>query len=246
MDGVTALQNMGNNKFCKRLTSYGDEESHYFTRQYKENCLSAATDVRAVQEAKLQVEEPIIEREISDIRFHIDEARRYSWVTTDGGDSHPNRTDKIEPINVSFTKKVKRESKWETSVTVLTREELKTNLGLDAEIELPYVEGAKIVLGFKWDKSTFSEKTEYKAEGNSVTVEEEKTISRTFDVNPKTLLRTVVRRTQHCCDVPFSYKQTDALQLDKEVQLPPITQDDGLYTFSTWEYTIDGVPEPLK
>jgi hypothetical protein len=57
VDGFTALQNMGNNKFCKRLTAYG-EDTGSFTRQYKEDCLSAATDVRAAHEAKLQVEEP--------------------------------------------------------------------------------------------------------------------------------------------------------------------------------------------
>jgi hypothetical protein len=160
-DGITALQNMGNNKFCKRLSSYGDDPHNSFTGHYKENCLSAATEVRAVQEAKLQVEEPIIKREISDIRFHIDEARRYSWVTSEDADSHPNTNDKIEPVTISFRREVRRESKWETSVTVLTREELKTSLGIDAKIGLPYVEDAKVVLGFKWDKSTFNENTTY-------------------------------------------------------------------------------------
>ncbi|KAK8477661.1 hypothetical protein V6N11_066688 [Hibiscus sabdariffa] len=59
------LINLGNNNFCKSLTTEG-----------KTDCLNAAVS-SLVKEAQLTVEEPILKREIYDVRYNLDYSRVY-------------------------------------------------------------------------------------------------------------------------------------------------------------------------
>ncbi|KAI9077510.1 hypothetical protein K1719_040532 [Acacia pycnantha] len=94
-DNVVALRNLGNNNFCKRLTAEG-----------KTNCLNAGVSTIS-KDARIEVEELVILRQIYNINFRLLDARIYNQrVLTMATGVAINRTQ--EPNNaevkLSYTK----------------------------------------------------------------------------------------------------------------------------------------------
>ncbi|KAI7983007.1 hypothetical protein LOK49_LG15G02353 [Camellia lanceoleosa] len=201
-DNVIALRNLGNNNFCKRLTTEG-----------KTSCLNAA--VRTItKEARLQVDETVLSRKIYNVDFRLMDARIYnkSFLTMANGDSI-NRTHEPNTVDIKLSYTETKSTTWNASVSM--------KLGVKTIIQtgVPFIEDGKIQVSaefnaaYQWGEtvtSTSVVKTVYK-----------------ITVPPMTRIKVSLLATKGSCDVPFSYTQHETLTNGKQITY---NMDDGVYT----------------
>ncbi|KAF7005261.1 hypothetical protein CFC21_020395 [Triticum aestivum] len=196
-----ALQNLGNNNFCKRLTTEG-----------KTSCLNAGIGSITV-EARMQCYEPVVSRDIDDIHFSLDEAKIYT-KDVEGLDSQivENKTTTTNKTKMAFTYTHTVASTW--SSTVSMKIGIKTNL----KAGVPFIVDGKIEVSTEFSGSYTWGKTET----------EQKQVSKQIDVEVPPMKKVTVKAigSNGVCDIPFSYKQRDILTNGDEV-----TQEftDGMY-----------------
>lgn len=200
-DDFIALRNLGNNNFCKRLTTEG-----------KTSCLNAAADSITI-EARLQCYEPVLSRGISHVDFRLSEARMYT-TGIDGLDSQivKNRTSTINKTELTFTWTNTVATTW--SSTVSMKVSIKTTL----VTKVPFFADGKIEVSTEFSGSyTWGEtKTEQKQVSKKIAVE----------VPPMKKVTVKAIGSNGFCDIPFSYKQSDVLTNGQEV-IQEFT--DGMY-----------------
>lgn len=197
-----ALQNLGNNYFCKRLTTEG-----------KTSCLNAG--VRSITtEAKLQLEEPVLSREIYDVDFDLSKSRVYgkkvrcmAIATAVNGCNSSNTA----RLTLSYTETETRA--WNSSVT--------WKLGIKTTIDtgVPLIVDGKVEIQTEYSQSY--------SWGSSIQTTATQAIAYEVTVPPKTKVTVSVIATQGTCNVPFSYKQTDLLTSGVE---ETYHLKDGVYT----------------
>jgi hypothetical protein len=184
---VFALQNLGNNNFCKRLTTEG-----------KVSCLNAATPT-ITTEARLEIQEAVLSRRIYEIEYHLDdvkiiEIRPRTLITREAANNDITPHTTTIGLNYSVT----NEKKWESSVS------LKLGISTSIQAGVPKVGiGATVVIE--------TETTESYAWGESITTTEEISSSIDVTVLPQTVVTVSMLASEGTCEVPFSYTQEDIL-----------------------------------
>ncbi|XP_051196510.1 uncharacterized protein [Lolium perenne] len=200
-DGFIALRNLGNNKFCR---SIGEE-----------NVLGASDDSIS-KWAKLKLEVPVKSREVSDVKFNLDEAKIYNKkimnvVTV----TRRNDTSGEIKVTFSFTKKVEMVSTWVTSGSF--------NIGVKAKFTL----GPLVLVITGGHVRTSAEATVSLSRPTSQNNTDEAMVTEDYFIPPKTTAAGTFHAMRASCDVPYSYKQTDVLTTGEEVTT---IHNDGIYT----------------
>ncbi|KAM0891613.1 hypothetical protein ACQ4PT_026289 [Festuca glaucescens] len=200
-DGFIALRNLGNNKFCR---SIGEE-----------NVLGACDDSIS-KWAKLKLEVPVKSREISDVKFNLDEARIYNKKIINAVTvTRRNYTSGEIKATFSFTKKVEMVSTWVTSGSFKIGVKAKFTLGP----LMPVITGGHV--------RTSVEATVSLSKPTSQKNTDEAMVTEDYFIPPRTTAAGTFHAMRASCDVPYSYKQTDVLTTGEEVTT---IHDDGIYT----------------
>ncbi|KAK3123215.1 hypothetical protein QOZ80_8AG0626400 [Eleusine coracana subsp. coracana] len=196
-----ALQNLGNNKFCKRLTADG-----------KTNCLNA--DVLTItREAQLELHETVISRRIYGVEYHLNDVnihglkpRTFFKKTVTNNSSEPHKSKII--IDYSVT----TERRWDSNVS--------WKLGVNTTITAGVPEIAEVSIEISTEFSGSYTWGETQSHTEHQSNEEE------MEVPPHKELTISVVATEGTCDIPFSYYQEDILTTGEKV----VTKmDDGIY-----------------
>ncbi|CAM0943012.1 unnamed protein product [Alopecurus aequalis] len=204
-DGFVALRNLGNNKFCRRLTVGG-----------RTSYLSACGDSIS-QCAQLKLEEPFVSFEISDVKFHLDEARMYNkQILNVVTMTRTNNTSREFKTTFSFSKKVEMVSKWENTVSSKTGVQHKIRSSVSG---VPIIAHGEVI--YSTESGTLDRHT------RSETNTDETTITEEYSVPPGTKLAGKLVATRASSDVPYSYKQTGVL---KNGDVVTTIHNDGIYT----------------
>ncbi|KAG8090077.1 hypothetical protein GUJ93_ZPchr0011g27430 [Zizania palustris] len=197
-----ALRNLGNNLFCKRLTTEG-----------KTSCLNAGIPT-ITTEAKLRVEEAVISRKIYNVDFDLQKSRIYGQkVLTFCTESAVNLTTVNNTARLIFKYNETYRRTWDSTLS------WKLSVATDIKAGIPVVAEEKVSINtefsgeYKWG-STLEKTTEQQTEYEVI-------------VPPKT--RVIVRliASRGTCDVPFSYKQQDVLY---DGHVVTYDMNDGIYT----------------
>ncbi|KAG8090127.1 hypothetical protein GUJ93_ZPchr0011g28269 [Zizania palustris] len=197
-----ALQNLGNNYFCKRLTTEG-----------KTSCLNAGIGTIAT-EAKLKVEEPIISRKIYNVDFHLSNSRIYDKkVLTMSTATAVNHTTVNNKARLILSYKETNKSTWDSTRS------WKLSVSANVKAGIPLIAEANVEIN-----NEFS--ADYKW-GSTIEKSTEQEIVYEVTVPPKTRVTVSLIASQGSCDVPFSYKQKDVLY---DGQTVTYDMDDGIYT----------------
>jgi hypothetical protein len=202
-DGFIALRNLGNNKFCRSVGGISG------------NVLCACDDSIS-QWAKLKPEVPVKESEISDVKFHLDEARIYNKKPTNVV-TYIRSNDTSGEVKATFTfaKKMEMATSWSKSGSL--------KIGVKAKFTsgdmTPIIGGAHVTVS--------TETTVSLANTTSEKNVDEATITEEYNIPPRSRVAGKLVATRAYCDVPFSYKQTDVLTTGEEVTT---IHDDGIYT----------------
>ncbi|XP_076932044.1 uncharacterized protein LOC143597420 [Bidens hawaiensis] len=193
---IFAIRNLGNNRFCGGLTTEG-----------KEDCLNAQYD-NISRQTNIKVEERILRREISDIRYRLADSRIYQEELKElayafGINDSPDHDSTIileyfeSDSNTSHCLSVTLDvtTSLEASVPLIT------TVGLELSTELGRTH--------EW--------------GVSETTERTRTATYTVVVPPLTTMKVTHKCSKAASDVPFSYTQRDLLttgewiSIDKDV-----------------------------
>ncbi|CBI37298.3 uncharacterized protein LOC100251726 [Vitis vinifera] len=200
---VVALRNLGNNNFCKRLTTEG-----------KTSCLNAGVSTIS-REARLEVAELVLSRNIYNVNFRLMDARIYDQrviVMTTGGAINMTQEPHTQQVKLSYTETNSRT--WKGSVS------LKSGVKITIESGVPFIADGKLEVS-----SEFSGTGTYEwGETESLTTAKETVYSVTVPARTRVTISMIA--TQGSCDVPFSYTQRDTLTDGKNVVY---NMDDGVY-----------------
>jgi hypothetical protein len=191
---VFALQNLGNDYFCNRLTTEG-----------KRSCLNAGTPT-ITAEARLQFEEPVVSRQICNVVFDLAEPRIYGRsVVTMATASAVNGTtsNNTAKLTMEYTDAEKRT--WGFTVTL--------KLGV---VDATICSGVPVIVadGSVEVSAEFSGSYTW---GSPVDKETTQKVAYEVTVPPKTKVTVASTATRAFCDVPFSYTQRDTLVDGRQV-----------------------------
>ncbi|KAK4275747.1 hypothetical protein QN277_018778 [Acacia crassicarpa] len=199
---VIALRNLGNNNFCKRLTTEG-----------KTNCLNAGVSTIS-KEARIEVEELVISRQIYNVNFRLFDARIYSQrVLTMATGVAINRTQEPNNAEVRLSYIETKSSTWNASVS------LKLGVKTSFQTGIPFIAKGEIEISAEFTG-------EYQWGETTTTSTEVETVYK-VTVPPMTMVTVSLLATTGLCDVPFSYTQRDTLTNGQQVTC---NMDDGIYT----------------
>ncbi|KAH6795836.1 hypothetical protein C2S51_036822 [Perilla frutescens var. frutescens] len=202
-DTTIALRSAANNHFCKRLTA-----------DNKTNCLNASAST-ITNEARLQVQELVVERKIYNVRYRMEDARIFGEKPFVAGSTTAiNRADEEDSIAVSVEYKDSSSYSFTRSLSIMAG--VKTTieadiLGIvDGEIEFSF----EITGAFEWNNTTTTEKT----------------VTATGTVPVPARSKAIVNYvgTMGTCNVPYSYTQQDKSSTDGRVVENQLI--DGIYT----------------
>ncbi|KAG8090534.1 hypothetical protein GUJ93_ZPchr0011g28416 [Zizania palustris] len=217
--GIFALRNMGNNSYCKRLTTEG-----------KTNCLNAAVKTIAI-DARLKVEEPVFSRQIYDVTYNLSKARIYDKkviaMDRSAGDNNGSTNSRIK---LSFTYSETQTTSWDSTLSLMLGVETKIKAGVPLIADGSVTIKAEFTGSYTWGESiekSVSRQTEYEA-----------------DVAPHTRVTITLVAEQAHCDVPFSYKQRDIMYDGRTVIQ---TKHDGIYTCAnSFSFRFDRKDEKIQ
>ncbi|MBA0585159.1 uncharacterized protein LOC128039700 [Gossypium raimondii] len=180
------LINLGNNAFCKSLTTEG-----------KSDCLNAAT-YSLTKEARLIVEEPVLSREIYGVKYHLGNSRVYGEIVLIvAKNSASNFSNEPATLDVKLSYTDIKTTNWKNSFSL----KLGTKATMDFNIPLIF-EGkvelsGEVQTGIDW------------GETNTTTTVVDVVYKVT--VPPRTKVIVCIIATKGMCDVPFTYMQRDTL-----------------------------------
>ncbi|XP_055961033.1 uncharacterized protein LOC130015274 [Mercurialis annua] len=214
-DNIIALRSLHNNRFCRRTSdNLGTDD-----------CLAAPSWATTIdRQANLQVEEPILSRDVYDVIFRLGDLRVYDeQILILATDEISNRTDtEIEDSELGLEYEDTQTSSFINSQSVTTSTEMRF------EANIPLL-GRFFSAGIS---SSYS--VEY---GNTYTWGEEKSKTSQLSANisvvvpPRTKVTVNLVATKGFCDVPFSYAQRDTLTNGHQFTY---IKDDGVYNGSNY------------
>ncbi|XP_076931207.1 uncharacterized protein LOC143596274 [Bidens hawaiensis] len=202
-DKDIGIRNLGNNHFCGALTSEG-----------KTDCLNALYP-NIIARARLIVEERVLRREISDLRYRLSDSRIYQEevqevahaFATNDSPSHDTE------VTLRYSSSESRTTFWTNSVS------LTSGVQMEFSAFVPFIAGTSIQVSI--------ESTHAREWGVEQTTERTREASYTVVVPPSTTVKVALMSTRAACDVPFSYMQRDLLTNGEKVTAQ---KDDGIYT----------------
>ncbi|XP_071740042.1 uncharacterized protein [Rutidosis leptorrhynchoides] len=203
-DTIVSLRNLGNNKFCGAITKEG-----------KDNCLIADYP-NISRQVRLMIQERVLHREISDIKYRLTDSRIYEEEIQEVSNAFANNESETNEstITLKYSVSESKTTHWTNSISI--------SLGVSVEFKvsvIPLIESGTVKT-----ETNFSETYEW---GVSETRETTREATYTVVVPPLTSVKVTLMATKAACDVPFSYTQTDLLTTGETV----ITiKDDGVYT----------------
>ncbi|XP_039133102.1 LOW QUALITY PROTEIN: uncharacterized protein LOC120270144 [Dioscorea cayenensis subsp. rotundata] len=180
------LLNLGNNHFCKRLTTEG-----------KTSCLNAAVPT-VTKEAKIKVEEPVLTRNIYDVKYDMENSRVYDeTVLVVAKNSATNNTQQTSSLDVKLSYTNTRTSNWKTMLSLkLGMKAIMASVFhsfFDGKIEI----SGEVQSGVEWGETT-----------TTITVLE---VVHKVVVAPMSKVTVSLIATNGKCDVPFTFMQKDTL-----------------------------------
>ncbi|XVF37565.1 hypothetical protein REPUB_Repub20aG0020100 [Reevesia pubescens] len=180
------LLNLGNNYFCKRLTTEG-----------KTNCLNAAVP-SVTKEAQLKVEEPVLTREIFNIRYNLENSRVYNeTVLLVAKNSASNHSSESNKLDVELTYTDTKTSTWNSNLSLKLEAKETVEVGVPLIAEGSVELSATAESGIEW--------------GESKTTTTVMKLLHSVVVPPMTKMTVYLIATNGKCDVPFTYMQKDTL-----------------------------------
>ncbi|XP_022719726.1 uncharacterized protein LOC111277573 [Durio zibethinus] len=185
-DTTIGLLNLGNNNFCKRLTTEG-----------KTNCLNAAVP-SVTKEAQLTVEEPVLTRDIYNVKYDLDNSRVYDErVLLVAKNSADNYTQQSSTLDVKLSYTDTKTSTWKTMFS------LQLGMKTSFDIGLPLIFEGKVELSGEVQSAT-----EWGETTTSTSIVE---VVHKVTVPPMTKVTVHLIATNGKCDVPFTFMQRDTL-----------------------------------
>ncbi|XP_026438686.1 uncharacterized protein LOC113337199 [Papaver somniferum] len=178
----------------------------------------------------MEIEEPVDSRTISNVRYHLADARIYNERTTGlVTDETVNRLDVEVTSELNLTEKVVNTTNWSRSVTLTVGVTTGGSAGIpfvaDGSIEI----STEVANSWEW----------------GVTKQEDQEVGsvRTVVVPPMSRVMGTLMATRLSYDVPFSYTQRDVL---KNGNVVVFQKDDGVFTgHNGYGYYYEIVPLPL-
>ncbi|KAL1538270.1 hypothetical protein AAHA92_27032 [Salvia divinorum] len=198
-----ALRCAGNNKFCKRLTD--DTLKNYLN--------AAATNITT--EARLKVQELVMERKIYNVMYRMEDARIYEETPYLAGTTTVTNNAN-EAGSIAVTIKYKEETSYYFSQIMSVSSGVKSSITAEipsigeASIETTH----QISTAFRWNNATTT--IWYVTKTGTVTVPA-RSVAVVHYVGMK-----------GTCDVPFSYTQQDMSSIDGKIM--ETDQIDGVFT----------------
>uniref|UniRef100_A0A5B7BBW4 Agglutinin domain-containing protein n=1 Tax=Davidia involucrata TaxID=16924 RepID=A0A5B7BBW4_DAVIN len=218
-NNVVALRNLRNNNFCSR------------SKGGKTSCLNAAVPTIS-KEARLQVEELVLSRNIYEVNYHIKDARIYNQsVVTLANRNAVNKTQNPKTVQVKLPYTEKTSWTWNASISLKlgTKTNLKTGVPLIGDQKIVEI-SAEFNGEYQWGNTEDSTKAVEK-------------VYEVADVPPMSQVKVSLLATKASCDVPFSYSQCDTLTNGEEITY---TMDDGVYTrINCFDFNYETKPENL-
>ncbi|XP_030501272.2 uncharacterized protein LOC115716583 [Cannabis sativa] len=219
-DNVVAFQNMGNNNFCKSLTTEG-----------KTNCLNAAMPNITI-DSKLEILERVLERSIYNINFRQDESRVYDLKVMDlvPKATAANYTNEENTLALNFSYKITKSSTFSGNASLklgvkTTFETAVIPLIAKGSVEI----SGEVTIGLQW--------------GNTTSIETVTETTYTARVPAMTRVTVTLIATQGKCDVPFSYVQRDSLY---KGGIRVTKMDDGMFKgINMFDFRFDSHYEKL-
>ncbi|XP_050227880.1 uncharacterized protein LOC126677353 [Mercurialis annua] len=204
VDGnIIALRNSGNNRFCSLLTADGNA-----------NCLNAAVNT-ITREARLAVEELVLDRSIFNVRFRMEDARIYDEQASIAGVASPINSSEIEAtLTVRIGYEDTSSYSFSNSLSISAGVETTIRTGFPRIAEGEITVSSEITKSFEWDRTTTETKH---AEASFEVV-----------VPPKSRVIVQFVSTRGTCSVPFSYTQRDRSSTNG--QFINTDRVDGIYT----------------
>ncbi|CAA3023403.1 uncharacterized protein LOC111384706 [Olea europaea var. sylvestris] len=217
-DKEVALRNLGNNYFCKRLTTEG-----------KESCLNAGVSTIS-KEARLEVSEIVVSRDIYNVDYRLLDSRIYNQtaITMATGNAI-NDSQEPNTVDLKLSYVETKTTTWNAGVS------LKLGAKITFETGIPQIIDGKVELSGEFT-GTY---TWGKAETTTQTLETTYKVA----VPARTRVRVSMLATKGSCNVPFSYTQRDTLTNGQQV---PYYMDDGVYTgFNSYNFKYETKEETL-
>ncbi|KAI3852157.1 hypothetical protein MKW92_020910 [Papaver armeniacum] len=205
------IRSFKDGNFCKRY------DASYWKKGYsKKTCL--ATICKHLEEpCHMEIEEPVLARTISNVRYQLTSARIYNErtlaLTTD--DSR-NRTQHPQTSEMNLKTTVTNTTDWSTSVSI------KQGVKMTGTYGVPKINSGSFEIS--------SESTQSWDRGTTETESIEVGCVRTVTVPPMSRVKTSLMATQCSYDIPFSYTQRDVL-MNGNTRVS--TKNDGLFKGET-------------
>ncbi|KAL5726957.1 hypothetical protein ACHQM5_000198 [Ranunculus cassubicifolius] len=218
-DNRVIIRCLKNKYFCNR-----------YTGNNQVNCL--ATRLPYPDEwSDMEIEEPVLSRRISNVRYHLTDARLYNekiiaLITDDSS----NRTTNSLTSTLNLKTTVSNTTNWSTSVS------LKLGIKTTATIGIPLIASGQIEIS--------AEVTGSMNWGETKTESQEVGSEKTIAIPAMTRVKASLMGTRVSYDVPFSYTQYDVLT-DGSTKV--YEKNDGFFSANNgYGYRYDVVELPLE
>ncbi|KAI3842777.1 hypothetical protein MKX03_021222 [Papaver bracteatum] len=213
------MRSLKNGKFCNR-----------YTNDKKKNSL--ATHLNYPDEwSSMEIEEPVVSRKIENVRYHLNDSRRYNEKTVALiTDDSSNRTKHPITSQIDLKTTVTNTTNWSTSVSL--------TVGVKSTVTVGIPDIASGSLEISAEVSSSSDW------GETETTSLEVGNVRTITVQPMTRVKATLMATRLSYDIPFSYTQYDVL---KDGSTKVSEKNDGLFTGQNgYGYDYEVAELPLK
>ncbi|XP_026410270.1 uncharacterized protein LOC113305451 [Papaver somniferum] len=201
------MRSLANNRFCSRHTDpEWDRENCLATvNTWPDNCCNSCT---------MEIEEPVISRTISNVIYHLTDARLYNEKTLALiTDDTCNETPLPQTSQISLKTTVCNTANWSNSVT------LKLGVKVTGTHAVPDIKSGSLEISTEVTKSFEWGETE--------TETQEVGSVRTITVPPMSRVKATLKGTRVSYDIPFSYTQRDVL-INGTTKVS--VKNDGLFT----------------
>jgi hypothetical protein len=234
--GLTPLfQALDVNDYFALRSSY--TSAHYLKRRTSgsiTNCLHGGATSRGITaDARIRVEEPVLDREIYNIDYRLNNVRIYdSSVLTMATTAAVNDTSKENIKTLTLAYEESELSTWDAT--------LELKLGYNSRIRAGF---PKLGLG-----ATVNISAEFFGAYNWAETMEKKVsheVEYEVTVPPKTKVTVSLIATRSAIDVPFNYQQRDVMSTDGKPRV--VSRTDGLYTgVNSYNFKFQTTEEKLE
>ncbi|OEL20271.1 hypothetical protein BAE44_0018710 [Dichanthelium oligosanthes] len=204
------------------------------TRDGFTHCLNDNSMNRTITaEARIRVEEAVLDREIYNVEYRLREARIYDTsVLTMATTAAVNDTSKENTKTLTLAYEESEMSTWDATLELKLGYESKIRagfpkLGLGATVNI----SAEFFGAYNWGE-TMEKKVSHEVEYE-------------VTVPPKTKVTVSLIATRSAVDIPFDYRQRDVMSTDGQAR--DVAMTDGLYTgINSYNFKFQTTEEKLK